>query len=142
MVLNDLSRAPTPFDSESVFTLTSLVHVDPTATLPIVVGLLTFANIESSEMFMTDSQRQRKATADARHLEKRKGGFELGRLFKPALRIASIIRVLVATMVPGVGCLLFDRFIYSHAFLRVLCYTGLPLLRLVCCKLGLLITGD
>ena len=111
MVLNDLSREPTPFDSESIFTLTSLVHADPTATLPIVVGLLTFANVESSEMFMTDSQRQRKATADTQHLGRKKEGFELGRLFKPALRITSIIRVLVATMVPGVGCLLLDRYI-------------------------------
>ena len=142
MVLNDLSRAPTPFDSESIFTLTSLAHADPTATLPIVVGLLTFANVESSEMFMTDRQRQKKATADAQHFEKTKGGFELGRLFKPALRIASIIRVLVATMVPGVGCLLLVRSIYSLAFLRVLCCTGLPLLRLACCRLGQLITGD
>lgn len=142
MVLNDLSRIPTPFDSESIFTLTSLAHVDPTATLPIVVGLLTFANVESSDVFMTDSQRERKATADAQRLEKRKEGVELGRLFKPAMRIASIIRVLVATMVPGVGFLLLKRSIYSSALLRVLCYIGLPLQHSVCCRLGLSITGD
>ena len=40
VMLNNLSRHPTVFDSESFLTLTSLAHADPTVTLPIVIGLL------------------------------------------------------------------------------------------------------
>ena len=85
--------------------LTSLSHVDPTTTLPIVLGFLTLANVESSSWFMTDAQRHKKAIADAKFDKSVEAGeirFEWGRIVKSGLRLASVGRVLIASMIPGV----------------------------------------
>lgn len=106
VVLSHLSGSPTPFDSESFLTLTSLSHVDPTTTLPIVLGLITLANVDSSSWFMTKAQRHRKSIADAKFEKSVEAGeisFGWERLIKPGLRFASIVRILIASMVPGVG---------------------------------------
>lgn len=55
---------------------------------------------------MTEAQRQKKATADAKFEKSVEAGeirFEWGRIVKPGLRFASVGRVLIASMVPGVG---------------------------------------
>lgn len=104
VVLSHLSRSATPFDSESFLMLTSLSHVDPTTTLPIVLGFLTLANVESSSWFMTDAQRHKKAIADAKFDKSVEAGeirFEWGRIVKSGLRLASVGRVLIASMIPG-----------------------------------------
>jgi inner membrane protein COX18 len=85
--------------------LTSLSHVDPTTTLPIVLGFLTLANVDSSSWFMTDAQRHKKAIADAKFDKSVEAGeirFEWGRIVKSGLRLASVGRVLIASMIPGV----------------------------------------
>ena len=58
-MLSHLSQPPTLFDNESFLTLTSLAHSDPTATLPIVLGLVTLANVESSRWFASAEALQR-----------------------------------------------------------------------------------
>lgn len=105
MVLSHLSQTPTPFDSESFLTLNNLSNVDPTTALPIVLGFLTLANVESSGWFMTEAQLERKALADAKYIKKvEEGGspLELNRVIKTGLRVASVGRVIIAAMVPGV----------------------------------------
>jgi inner membrane protein COX18 len=106
IVLNRLSQAPTPFDSESFLTLSTLAHADPTATLPIALGLITLANVESSRWFMTDTQRERQEK-----VQKWKEGrvargetvIEPQKIIKSVLRLISVGRIVVATMVPGVS---------------------------------------
>lgn len=109
IVFSHISQSPTPFDSESFLTLTNLSHTDPTTTLPIVLGFLTLANVESSSWFMTDAQRQQKVAADEKYnkalvksLEEGKIHFEGGRVIKSGLRFGSVARVIIAAMVPGV----------------------------------------
>lgn len=106
VVLSHLCQSPTPFDAESFLTLSNLSHVDPTTTLPIVLGFITLANVESSTWFMTTAQRERKAAADVQFQKQAEAGvikFERSRIVKPALRFASVGRVILASMVPGVG---------------------------------------
>jgi len=115
-VLNHLSQSPTPFDSESFMTLTNLSHVDPTTAFPIVLGLLTLANIESSGWFMTDAQRHKKATVGAKLEKSTEAGeitFEWSKIMKSGLRFASVGRILMASIVPG-GVVLY--WISSAAF--------------------------
>jgi mitochondrial inner membrane protein COX18 len=117
VILSHLSRSPSPFDSESFLTLTSLSHVDPTSTFPIVLGCLTLANVESSSWFMTEAQRHRKAIADAKFDKSVEAGeinLEWGRVVKSGLRFASVARVLIASMVPGVSRPVDDPCSYPH----------------------------
>ncbi|KAF9226557.1 hypothetical protein BS17DRAFT_775824 [Gyrodon lividus] len=104
MVLSRLSQRTTPFDSESFLTLSTLAHPDPTATLPITLGLITLANVESSRWFMTDQQRERQLEVQKWKEERVARGetvLEPQRIIKSVLRLVSIGRILVATMVPG-----------------------------------------
>ncbi|KAF9247303.1 60Kd inner membrane protein-domain-containing protein [Melanogaster broomeanus] len=104
MILSHLSRYPTPFDSEPFLTLSTLAHPDPTATLPIALGLITLANVESSAWFMTDQQRERQLKVQAWKEKKVARGetvLEPQKIIKSVLRLASIGRIIVATMVPG-----------------------------------------
>lgn len=110
VVFGHLSQSPTPFDSESFLTLTNLSHTDPTTTLPIVLGFLTLANVESSSWFMTEAQQREKAVADEKYNKSLQEAasqgtihFEGRRVVKSILRVASIGRVILAAMVPGVG---------------------------------------
>ncbi|KAN0097508.1 60Kd inner membrane domain containing protein [Tylopilus felleus] len=104
VVLAHLSQHPTPFDSESFLTLSTLVHPDPTATLPIALGFITLANVESSRWFMTDEQRQREDKVQKWREERIAKGervIQPQKIIKSALRLVSIGRILIATMVPG-----------------------------------------
>jgi len=106
VLLSYLSQAPTPFDSESFFTLSTLTHADPTGTLPIALGFITLANVESSRWFMTEAQLQREKQVQ-RWKEERVGKgetvLEPQKIIKSVLRVVSIGRIFVASMVPGVG---------------------------------------
>ncbi|EGO01870.1 hypothetical protein SERLA73DRAFT_48670 [Serpula lacrymans var. lacrymans S7.3] len=104
VVLNRLSQSPTPFDSESFFTLSTLAHADPTATLPIALGFITLANVETSRWFITDQQREREKKVAKWKEERLSQGhtiLEPQKIIKSALRLVSVGRILVGTMVPG-----------------------------------------
>ena len=108
IVLAHVSQHPTPLDSESFLTLSTLVHPDPTATLPIALGFITLANVESSRWFMTDQQREREVKVQRWKEEKIAKGervIEPQKIIKSALRLVSVGRILIATMVPGVKLL-------------------------------------
>ncbi|KIJ20251.1 hypothetical protein PAXINDRAFT_166359 [Paxillus involutus ATCC 200175] len=104
MVLSRLAQYPTPFDSESFLTLSTLAHPDPTATLPIALGFITLANVESSRWFMTEQQRDRQLEVQKWKEERVARGetvLEPQKIIKSALRLVSVGRIIVATMVPG-----------------------------------------
>ncbi|EJF61190.1 hypothetical protein DICSQDRAFT_60851 [Dichomitus squalens LYAD-421 SS1] len=104
MVLSHASTAPTVLDSESFFTLTSLAHADPTATLPILLGVITLANVESSRWFVGAEVLQREAQVAKWTAERRARGeqiLEPRKIHQSALRVLSVGRILIAAMVPG-----------------------------------------
>jgi inner membrane protein COX18 len=108
MFLSRLSQSPTAFDSESFLTLTSLSHADPTAALPIALGLITLANVESSasvRWFASAEARERKELEEKRTAEKRAQGnivLQPQRIVQSALRLLSVGRILIGALVPGV----------------------------------------
>ena len=114
VVLGRLSVDPTPFDSESFFTLSTLAHPDPTMTLPVILGFLTMANVESSNWVLNAAEREqvRKAEQEERKriLEGIKPPIPVGKIFKTCLRGLSIVRIIIAAMVPGV--IFFSCFIF------------------------------
>ena len=105
MVLSRAAQAPTPLDSESFLTLTSLAHVDPTATLPIALGIITLANVESSHWFIGDAAKARLAAESEKNAATRAEGkivIEPRKIIQTALRIMSVGRIIISAMVPGV----------------------------------------
>lgn len=105
MVLSRASQPPTVFDSESFLTLTSLAHSDPTATLPIVLGLITLANVESTRWFVSAaaSERQKKvAQWVAARRAKGEAVIEPRKVIQTSLRVLAVARILIAAVVPGV----------------------------------------
>jgi len=105
MLLNRLSRAPSAFDAESFLTLTSLSHADPTAALPIALGMITLANVESSRWFVSAEAREREEQQRRRVAEQRAQGqvvLEPNRIVQSALRLLSVGRILIGAVVPGV----------------------------------------
>ncbi|KIJ70050.1 hypothetical protein HYDPIDRAFT_104734 [Hydnomerulius pinastri MD-312] len=104
MVFRRLSENPTPFDSESFLTLSTLAHPDSTAALPIAIGLLTFANVESSRWFMTDAERAREVQVK-KWTEERvaRGEFVIQpmKMLKSGLRYSALFRTFIALSVPG-----------------------------------------
>ena len=111
VVLSRLSVDPTPFDSESFFTLSTLAHPDPTMTLPVILGLLTMANVESGNWVLTAVEREQIRKADLeekkRVLEGGKPRLHPGKVFKTILRGLSIVRIIIAAMTPGVRLFFF-----------------------------------
>ncbi|EIW62008.1 uncharacterized protein TRAVEDRAFT_115603 [Trametes versicolor FP-101664 SS1] len=105
MVLSDATRsAGTVLDSETFLTLTSLAHPDATLTLPIVLGMITLANVESSRWFVSAEVLQREQQVAKWTAERRARGenvLEPRRIYQTALRIMSVGRILIAAMVPG-----------------------------------------
>jgi len=103
-VLARLSQSPTPFDSESFLTLTTLAHADPTMAMPIVLGIVTLANVESSRWLMTDEQKAREAKVNKWNAEKRAQGhtvLEPKKYVQSSLRLLSIGRILLGALMPG-----------------------------------------
>lgn len=108
MFLSGLSQPPSAFDSESFLTLTSLSHADPTFALPIVLGLVTLANVESSSSirwFASAEAREREVLEKKRIAEQRAQGnivFKPQKIVQSALRLMSVGRILIGALVPGV----------------------------------------
>lgn len=107
MVLGRLSLDPTPFDSESFLTLITLAHPDPTMTLPIILGVLTMANVESSNWVMNAAEREREqqiAERNAKRIaESGQPQFQPKTLIKSGLRLLSVGRIIIAAITPGVS---------------------------------------
>ena len=106
MVLSHASSAPTVLDSEAFFTLTSLAHSDSTATLPILLGIITLANVESARWFVSAEVLQREAQVAKWTAERRARGeqiLEPRKIYQTTLRMLSVGRILIAAMVPGVS---------------------------------------
>ncbi|KAF8272549.1 60Kd inner membrane protein-domain-containing protein [Lactarius quietus] len=104
MFLSRLSQPPTVFDSESFLTLTSLSHAEPTATLPIVLGIMTLANVESSRWFISEAAKEKEEVEQKRVAEKRAQGLvvlEPRKIVQSGLRILSVGRILIGSVVPG-----------------------------------------
>jgi hypothetical protein len=114
-------------------------------TFPIILGIITLANVESSGWFMTKPERQKKAAADAKFEKSVEAGeimFEWSRIVKAGLRIAAVGRIIIASMVPGVGYLAEDSYYLHLAPLpRASYFIGYPLRPLVYCKHGRSIIG-
>ncbi|KAJ7180191.1 60Kd inner membrane protein-domain-containing protein [Mycena crocata] len=94
-----LAQAPTPFDSEAFFTLTSLNHSDPTWTLPIILGLVTMANVESNNWLLTAVQRDRMRKAEEKRAKL--GGIQPSKIMKNVLNGLSVVRIIWAAVSPG-----------------------------------------
>jgi len=100
-----LTQPPSVLDSETFLTLTSLVNPDPTAAIPILIGLITFANAESAKWFISDAGKSRQEKVEKWNAEKRAQGHivvEPSKIVQNALRVMSVGRILIAAVVPGV----------------------------------------
>ncbi|KAK1236476.1 hypothetical protein PQX77_000253 [Marasmius sp. AFHP31] len=101
-----LSVDPTsPFDSESFLTLTTLNHPDPTMTLPVVLGLLSMANVDAAswvfnsyEVRMQKELREKKeklaAQQGVRHIDPKQ-------IIKTGMRGLSVARIGLGAIAPG-----------------------------------------
>lgn len=116
MLLSRLSQPPSAFDAESFLTLTSLAHADPTAALPIALGLVTLANVESASSLRWFGSAEAKAREERerrRVEEKRAQGhivLEPRRIVQSALRLLSVGRILIGAVVPGVSTFVLSSF--------------------------------
>ena len=105
MMFARLTQSPSVLDSETFLTLTSLVNPDPTAAIPILIGLITFANAESAKWFITDARKNRQEKVEKWNAEKRARGHtvvEPTKIVQNGLRVMSVGRILIAAVVPGV----------------------------------------
>ncbi|KAJ6485153.1 membrane insertase OXA1/ALB3/YidC, partial [Mycena vitilis] len=104
-VFNRLAQDPTPFDSEAFLTLTTLNHPDPTWTLPIILGMVTMANVESNNWLMSAVQRDRLRKVEERRASQIAAGVSPGiqphRIIKSSLNVLSVIRIVFAALSPG-----------------------------------------
>ncbi|KAI0796717.1 60Kd inner membrane protein-domain-containing protein [Abortiporus biennis] len=104
MMLSRISQAPTVLDSESFLTLTSLAHPDPTLTIPIVIGVITLANVESSRWFMDAAAIEREKKVAEWTAQRRAQGhnvLEPKKIIQSSLRVLAVGRILIAALVPG-----------------------------------------
>jgi inner membrane protein COX18 len=105
---NHLAQPPASFilDSESFLSLTSLTHTDPTGTLPIAIGLITYANVESANWFLGEQVQANDAREKVRNEALRARGElalpSLSRIMRTIMRVAAVGRIVIATMWPGV----------------------------------------
>jgi inner membrane protein COX18 len=125
MFLARLSQAPnSAFDSEAFLTLTSLAHPDPTAALPIALGMITLANVESSRWFVNAAAREREDAEQKRVAEQRAQGrivLEPRKIVQSGLRLLSVGRILIGAVVPGVRATLPPSHRYISFRLLSLC---------------------
>ena len=105
LVFSRLTQQPSVLDSETFLTLTSLVNPDPTLTIPVLIGMISFANVESAKWFISDGQKSRQEKVEKWNAEKRARGdtvIEPKKIVQNVLRVMSVGRILIAAMVPGV----------------------------------------
>ncbi|KAF7775996.1 hypothetical protein Agabi119p4_4389 [Agaricus bisporus var. burnettii] len=104
MILSRVAADPlTPFRSESFLTLTSLAHPDPTMALPIVLGIISMANVDTRSWWMTAAEQEREKKYHQWKAEKaeKKGKPYVQSPLKSILRGLSIARIGLAMLVPG-----------------------------------------
>jgi inner membrane protein COX18 len=105
LVFARMTQPPSVLDSETFLTLTSLVNPDSTMTIPILIGMVTFANVESAKWFISDVQQSRQDKVEKWNEERRARGhnvLEPKKIVQNALRVVSVGRILITAMVPGV----------------------------------------
>lgn len=105
LVFSQLTQPPSVLDSETFLTLTSLVNPDPTVVIPVLIGMITFANVESAKWFVSDAQERREEKVEKWNAEKRARGeivIAPKEIVQNALRVMSVGRILIAAVVPGV----------------------------------------
>jgi inner membrane protein COX18 len=107
IVYQSACAPPSPLDSESVFTLTSLTATDPTGALPIMVGLLTLANVETSH-WLAGGQHAQEVLQRSETLIKEDAKKGIVRIrpqsiSKNILRAFSIVRIVIGMVMPGVS---------------------------------------
>lgn len=102
-----LCTDPTPLEAESFLWIDSLIRPDPTMTVPVGLGVLTFAMAETKSWTMTAAERaaqdrartQRRLRAAAGKME-----FNLAESMKSAIRLISLPRIVVTSFAPaGLG---------------------------------------
>ncbi|KAJ6628718.1 60Kd inner membrane protein-domain-containing protein [Mycena sp. CBHHK59/15] len=100
-----LARDPTPFDSEAFLTLANLNHPDPTWAMPIILGMITMANVESNNWLMTAVQRDRVRKLEDQRAQQLaaagKPNIQVGNVMKTALNALSVARIILAAISPG-----------------------------------------
>lgn len=76
-------------------------------TLPIILGMITMANVESSNWVMTAAERERQQRLDEANAKRiAEGGkptIQPNKLLKSGLRLLSVGRIIFAAVMPGVG---------------------------------------
>jgi inner membrane protein COX18 len=106
-MFNRLSVSPTPFDSEAFLTLTTLSHPDPTMFIPIAIGVVTMANVESASWMMSSAElaleKQAKEKEAQRIAQGGKPHLQVKSVLQSSMRILSIVRIVFASMFPGVS---------------------------------------
>ncbi|KAL0565053.1 60S ribosomal protein L6 [Marasmius crinis-equi] len=105
-----LSIDPTsPFDSESFLTLTTLNHSDPTMTLPVVLGLLSMANVDASSWafnaYETEMQKDLRAKKEKLAAEQGVRHIEPRNIIRSIMRGLSVGRIGLGAIAPGAVCL-------------------------------------
>lgn len=92
--------------NEAFFTLRSLAHPDPTVTLPILIGLVSFASIETSQWFTTAEQSRRYALIKSREQAQKADGkivIQPMKYTRSIMRGLSVGRIILAATTPGVS---------------------------------------
>ncbi|KAH8113238.1 hypothetical protein DFH11DRAFT_1600910 [Phellopilus nigrolimitatus] len=108
-LFSSLAIRPTPLDDEAFLTLTSLARPDSSGALPVALGLVTLANVETGGWFVGAERAARNAQIEegiAKSAAKRR---EEGVPVVPrtkdvvqgALRILSVLRIVIGVMVDG-----------------------------------------
>ena len=76
-------------------------------TLPIVLGFLTMANVESGNWVMNAAEREQQRLSEAEEVKRLAAGGKVQiqprKIIKTGLRGLSIIRIVVAALTPGVS---------------------------------------
>lgn len=93
------STDPTPLDSESFMTLTTLAHPDSTMMIPILVGLVTVANVESSVLL----RRRPESHSVSGKEQTRRIAYYLQSALKQILLGISVLRIPITMLQPGVS---------------------------------------
>lgn len=105
VTLSHACQPPTILDSEAFLTITSLSHPDPTTALPIALGLISLANVESARWWVSDVAKERLEVVRRKKEEDEKNGVREIKprdLIQGGLRALSVGRILLGAMVPGV----------------------------------------
>lgn len=109
LVIQHACVYPSPLDSESFFTITSLVYPDRTNAFPIAVGVLSLANVETAKWLVGGEQaREMLRREEAQRNKDKKDGVIRIRpqlISKSLLRGLSIVRIVIGSLMPGVGLL-------------------------------------